>query len=229
MVLQNLNRWYAGTSGATFGVTQPNRNGNKKMATKSKSVKTAVVIKAPKLATAWVNVCSTSAKSETEIVKAIENLSATLVLESRLSVTEQKKFIKGLEDGGKVSSFVKSSHAPALPTWSKLRALHADFRALPIAKQLSTAAASYDLLGSGKGEQYKTLEILTKEIAGVRKNKAEKSKEQKSSTPKAKAPKDTLKDILAYFSALDFAGLTEDQQDQIAEIHAVLEGKMANA
>lgn len=200
------------------------------MATKSTSKKAPVVIvKAPKIVTAWNGVCTTSAKSENEIVKAIENLSATLVLESRLSVTEQKKFIKGLEDNGKVSSFVKSSHAPALPTWSKLRALHADFRALPIAKQLSTAAASYDLLGSGKGEQYKTLEILTKEIAGVRKNKAEKSKEQKSSTPKAKAPKDTLKDILAYFSALDFAGLTEDQQDQIAEIHAVLEDKMANA
>jgi len=201
----------------------------KKMATKSTSKKAPVIVKAPKIVTAWSSVCSTSAKSENEIVKAIENLSATLVLESRLSVTDQKKFIKGLEDSGKVSSFVKSSHAPALPTWSKLRALHADFRALPIAKQLSTASASYDLLGSGKGEQYKTLEILTKEIAGVRKNKAEKSKASATTPAKAKAPKDTLKDILAYFTALDFAGLTEDQQDQIAEIHAVLEGKMANA
>ena len=199
------------------------------MATKSTSKKAPVIVKAPKIVTAWSSVCSTSAKSENEIVKAIENLSATLVLESRLSVTDQKKFIKGLEDSGKVSSFVKSSHAPALPTWSKLRALHADFRALPIAKQLSTASASYDLLGSGKGEQYKTLEILTKEIAGVRKNKAEKSKASATTPAKAKAPKDTLKDILAYFTALDFAGLTEDQQDQIAEIHAVLEGKMANA
>jgi hypothetical protein len=100
---------------------------------------------------------------------------------------------------------------------------------LPIAKQLSTASASYDLLGSGKGEQIKTLDALTKEIASVRKTKANKSKEQKSSTPKDKAPKDTLKDILAYFTALDFGGLTEDQQDQIAEIHATLESKMANA
>ena len=187
-----------------------------------------VTIKAPKLVSAWNGVCTTSAKSENEIVKAIENLSATMVLESRLSVNDQKKFIKGLEDAGKVSSFVKSSHAPALPTWSKLRALHADFRALPIAKQLSTASASYDLLGAGKGEQIKTLDALTKEIATVRKNKNEKSAKAPKES-KAKTPKDTLADILAYFTALDFAELSETQQDQIAEIHATLEGKMISA
>jgi hypothetical protein len=195
----------------------------------SKKAPKAVEIKAPKIATAWNSVCSTSAKSENEIVKAIENLSATLVLESRLSVADQKKFIKGLESGGKVSSFVKSSHAPALPTWSKLRALHADFRALPIAKQLSTAAASYDLLGAGKGEQIKTLEALTKEIATIRKAKADKSKGEKSTPAKAKAPKDTLKDILAYFTALDTDTLDDNQKDTLAEIQFVLEGKMANA
>jgi hypothetical protein len=201
------------------------------MATKSKNAKApkSVEIKAPKIATAWNGVCTTSAKSENEIVKAIENLSATLVLESRLSVADQKKFIKGLEDSGKVSSFVKSSHAPALPTWSKLRARHADFCALPIAKQLSTAAASYDLLGSGKGEQYKTLEILTKEIAGVRKNKAEKAKAGASTPAKAKAPKDTLKDILAFFTALDTSILEDAQLDTLVEIQFILEGKMANA
>jgi hypothetical protein len=107
------------------------QNGNTQMATATakKAPKSAVVIKAPKLVSAWNEVCSTSAKSENEIVKAIENLSATMKLESRLTVAEQKKFIKGLEDGGKVSSFIKSSHAPALLTWSKLRTLHADFRA----------------------------------------------------------------------------------------------------
>jgi hypothetical protein len=199
------------------------------MATSKKAVKNAVVIKAPKLATAWVNVCSTSAKSESEVIKAIENLSAVMVLESRLSVTEQKKFIKGLEEGGKVSSFVKSSHAPALPTWSKLRALHAEFKALPIGKQLSTAAASYDLLGSGKGEQFKSLEALTTEIARERKEKASKAKSEKGTTPKAKAPKDTLKDILAYFTALDTSILEDAQLDTLVEIQFILEGKMANA
>jgi hypothetical protein len=162
-------------------------------------------------------------------VKAIENLSATLVLESRLSVAEQKNFIKGLEGEGKVSSFVKSSQAPALPTWSKLRALHADFRALPIAKQLSVATASYNLLGSGKGEGIKTLDALTTEIARERKNKNDKAKGEKPATAKAKAPKNTLADILAYVSALDFVSISESDADIIAEIHSVLEYKMASA
>ena len=198
-------------------------------ATAKKAPKSAVVIKAPKLVSAWNEVCSTSAKSESEIVKAIENLSATMKLESRLTVAEQKKFIKGLEDGGKVSSFIKSSHAPALLTWSKLRSLHADFRALPIAKQLSTASASYDLLGAGNGEQIKTLEALQKEIATVRKAKNNKSAKAPKNEKSAKVAKDTLAEILAYFTALDFASLTETQQDQISEINAVLEGKMISA
>jgi hypothetical protein len=198
-------------------------------ATAKKAPKSAVVIKAPKLVSAWNEVCSTSAKSENEIVKAIENLSATMKLESRLTVAEQKKFIKGLEDGGKVSSFIKSSHAPALLTWSKLRSLHADFRALPIAKQLSTASASYDLLGSGKGEQIKSLDALQKEIATIRKAKNNKAPKSPKGEKSAKAPKDTLAEILAYFTALDFADLSEDQQDQISEINAVLESKMISA
>jgi hypothetical protein len=198
-------------------------------ATSTKAPKNVITIKAPKLTSAWVSVCSTSAKSESEIIKAIENLSATMVLESRLSVSDQKRFIKGLEDSGKVSSFVKSSHAPALPTWSKLRALHADFRALPIAKQLSTASASYDLLGAGNGEQIKTLDALQKEIATIRKAKNEKSAKTPKNEKSAKTPKDTLAEILAYFTALNFSELSETQQDQIAEINSVLEGKMISA
>lgn len=188
--------------------------------------KNTVVIKAPKLATAWNNVCATSAKSESEIIKSVENLSATMVLESRLSVRDIQKFIK---DTGKVSAFVSVSHVAALPTWSKLRSLHADFRALPLAKQLSTASASYDLLGAGKGEQIKTLEALTKEIATVRKAKAEKAKEGSSTPAKEKKAKNTLADILAYFTALDVSKLDEAQQDTIAEIHATIESLMISA
>jgi hypothetical protein len=198
-----------------------------KTATATKTAKP--VLTAPKIKTAWIKVCDTSIKSENEIVKAIENLSATMVLESRLSVADQKRFIKGLEGEGAVSSFVKSSHAPALPTWSKLRAIHPDFCALPIAKQLSTASASYDLLGAGNGEQIKTLDALTKEIATVRKAKNDKSAKTPKGEKSAKVAKDTLADVLAYFTALDFASLSETQQDQIAEIHAVLEGKMISA
>ena len=194
------------------------------MTASKKAPKNVVTIKAPKLATAWANVCTTSAKSESEIIKSVENLSATMVLESRLSVRDIQKFIK---DTGKVSAFVSTSHVPALPTWSKLRALHADFKALPLAKQLSTASASYDLLGAGKGEQIKTLEALTKEIATVRKAKNTKSNEPKSA--KEKKVKDTFGDILAFFTALDFSKLSETEKDKVAEIHAVLDNEMANA
>jgi hypothetical protein len=193
----------------------------------AKAPKTA--LSAPKIKTAWVKVCDTSTKSENEIVKAIENLSAVMVLESRLSVADQKRFIKGLEDSGDKSSFVKSSHAPALPTWSKLRALHADFCELPIAKQLSTASASYSLLGSGKGEQIKTLDALTKEIATMRKAKNDKAPKGETSAKTPKAPKNTLADILAYVSALDFVSISESDADLIAEIHSVLEYKMQTA
>ena len=201
------------------------------MSKSTKAPKAVIVIKAPKIVTAWNSVCSTSTKSENEIVKAIENLSATLILESRLSVADQKKFIKGLEDGGKVSSFIKSSHAPALPTWSKLRALHADFKALPVAKQLSTASASYDLLGAGKGEQIKTLEALTKEIATIRKAKADKSKAGKSEPAKPakgkKTVRETLTDILAFANSLNAESIGEDDFDLLLEIAGVLEQKTA--
>lgn len=196
----------------------------------AKTVKPA--LSAPKIKSAWIKVCDTSIKSENEIVKAIENLSSVMVLESRLSVADQKRFIKGLEGEGAVSSFVKSSHAPALPTWSKLRALHPDFCSLPIAKQLSTASASYDLLGAGKGEQIKTLDALTTEISRERKEKATKAKASNGETPKAKAPKsnaDTLKSILAYITALDMAELTEIEEGYIAEIESTISYKMASA
>jgi len=186
--------------------------------TTAKKAKNTVVIKAPKLATAWANVCATSAKSETDIIKSVENLSATMVLESRLSVRDIQKFIK---DTGKVSAFVSTSHVPALPTWSKLRALHADFRALPLAKQLSTASASYDLLGSGKGEQIKTLDALTKEIATVRKTKNTKSAEPKESKGKKVVTiADAIKSTIALIEGLG-DGIEDEVYDLIVSLHEV--------
>lgn len=200
------------------------------MATSSKKV-APVVIKAPKITTAWNALCVTSSKSENEIVKAIENLSAVMVLESRLTVADRKKFIKNLEDSGKVSSFLKSSHVPALATWSKLRSLHADFRALPIAKQLSVAMAAYDILGAGKGETYKNLDTLTKEIATVRKAKNGKRKESKSGssvqTDKGKKATnlDAIKAFTAFLSSLDFEALTDAEAEAIAMLQLTIEDK----
>lgn len=193
----------------------------------TKSTKSApVVISAPKIVNAWAKVCATSAKSENEIIASIENLSAVLVLESGLSVRDMQSVITKT---GEVSSFVKISHVSALPTWSKLRAKHADFKALPLAKQLSTAKSSYDILGSGKGEGFKSLEILTKEIATIRKANAENREENKGSTPTPKAKKNALVEMLAYFTALDVSALSEQDKGALAEIQFVIEDKMANA
>jgi hypothetical protein len=190
-------------------------------------VKTApIVITAPKIVNAWAKVCATSAKSENEIIASIENLSAVLVLESGLSVRD----IQGvITKTGEISSFVKISHVSALPTWSKLRAKHADFKALPLAKQLSTAKSSYDILGSGKGEQIKTLESLTKEIATIRKANQENREENKETDKPSKAKKNPLVEMLAYFTALDVSALSEKDKGALAEIQFVIEDKMANA
>jgi len=185
--------------------------------TASKKAKNVVTIKAPKLATAWNNVCVTSMKSETEIIKSVENLSATMVLESRLSVRDIQKFIK---DTGKVSAFVSTSHVPALPTWSKLRALHADFKALPLSKQLSVSAASYDLLGAGKGEQLKTLEALTTEIARERKEKQSKKAAPKNSGKKVVSVEDAIKSTIALIQGLG-DGVEDSVYDLIVELHTV--------
>jgi len=195
------------------------------MTASKKAPKQVVIVKAPKITSAWNNVCEVSNKSEAQIVESIVNLHNVLTLESRLSVADKKKFIKGLEDAGKVSSFIKASHVPAIPTWINFRKVHKGFSALPVAKQLSTAMASYDILGVGKGEQQKSLESLVKEIATVR--KAKQSPKAKAGTPKKS--KDTLGDILAYFTALDINTLTEEQKDTVAEIHAVIENAMVSA
>jgi hypothetical protein len=198
---------------------------------------TPVKITAPKITSAWISVCATSGKAENEIIKAIENLSAVLVLESGLSVADMKSVIKAT---GKESSFIKVSHVPALPTFSKLRALHKDFKALPIAKQLSTAMASYDILGAGVGEKIKAgvneftgepisaTENLQAEISRVR--KAKQSQTPKQDSPKsAKVSKNPLVEILAYFTALDVSALSEQDKGALAEIQFIIEDKMANA
>lgn len=182
----------------------------------------SVIIKAPKITSAWATVCATSGKAETDIIKSVENLSATMVLEARLSVRDIKKVIV---DSGKVSAFVSVSHVEALPTWSKLRALHKDFRALPLAKQLSVASASYSLLGAGKGEAHKSLDILSKEIATVRKAKQDKAKQNPASTPaKAKASNlDAIKAFTALVSSLDFSALSDAEAEALSMLQITLE------
>jgi hypothetical protein len=189
----------------------------------SKSTKApkAVAISAPKIVTAWKGVCNVSAKSETEIVKSIENFHNTLTNESRLSIADKKTVVKRLETGGVVSSFIKASHIPALPTFFAMRTKWDEFKALPLAKQLSTAMASYDLLGAGTGEQIGTLEALTKEIATVRKAKqspkpAKSDKDTKPAKEKATVA-DTLRAAIALVESIQ-DGCEDEVYDLLLEL-----------
>lgn len=193
-------------------------------ASKSAKKSAPVVIKAPKITSAWLKVVSTSNSAESKTVEAIENLSATMVLESRLTVKDVQKVIK---DSGKVCGLISVSHVPALPTWSKLRALHADFKALPLAKQLSTAMASYDLLGAGKGENLPSVEALQKSIKDTRATNNAKRKESKSSTPAKSAKKasnlDAIKAFTVLVSSLDFSSLSDAEAEALSNLSIVLE------
>ena len=192
-------------------------------ASKSAKKSAPVAITSPKITSAWLKVVATSNAGESKTIEAVENLSATMVLESRLTVKDVQKVIK---DSGKVCGLVSVSHVPALPTWSKLRAKHEAFKALPLSKQLSTAMASYDLLGAGKGEELPSVEALAKSIKETRATKTAKRKEAKSSTP-AKPKKASNLDAMTAFHALvlslDFTNLSDKEAEALANIQSALD------
>ena len=178
------------------------------------------------IAKAWSEIVVISTTGEQEAIRACLNL-AKQMKTSSITVRETMKVIK---DTGLESPFVKVSHVEGLPTMLSLQKV-AGFAGLSLAKQLSTSTASYKLLGAGIGEQMPSLEALEAEIARERKNKNDKKGEPKSAK-EAKSPKtnaDTLKSILAYFTALDVSTLNESEADIIAEIEATVSTLMINA
>lgn len=175
------------------------------------------------IAKLWSDLVVQTTTSEQGAIRACLDL-AKQMKKSSITVRETMKVVK---ETGLESPFVKVSHVEGLPSMLALQNV-AGFNSLPLAKQLSTATASYKLLGAGIGEQMPSLDALEKEIATQRKIKNEKKAEPKSEKS-AKSPKNTLAEILAYFTALDFSALDESQQDTIAEINAVLDTKMQNA
>jgi hypothetical protein len=175
------------------------------------------------IARLWSDLVVQTTTSEQGAIRACLDL-AKQMKRSSITVRETMKVVK---ETGLESPFVKVSHVEGLPTMLALQNV-AGFTALPLAKQLSTATASYKLLGAGIGEQMPSLEALETEIARERKAKNEKKAEPKSDKA-PKAPKNTLAEILAYVTALDFVSVSESEQDLIAEIHAVLDYKMTNA
>jgi hypothetical protein len=205
------------------------RKGKKIMAstTSKKAVQStknsAVTITAPKIEKAWSDLVVQTTTSEQGAIRSCLDLGREMK-KSQLSIRDIQKAIKqtGLE-----SPFVKISHVEGLPSMVALQKV-AGFSDLPLSKQLSTATASYKLLGAGIGEQMPNLEALEAEIARERKNKNDKKSEPKEDKPAkpAKSNADTLKSVLAYFTALDLATLTDAELDLIAEIHATIEGKV---
>jgi hypothetical protein len=174
----------------------------------------------------WSDLVVQTTTSEQGAIRACLAL-AKEMKKSSITVRETMKVVK---ETGLESPFVKVSHVEGLPTMLALQGV-AYFSALPLAKQLSTATASYKLLGAGVGEQMPTLEALEKEIARERKAKNDKKAEPKSAK-EAKSPKtnaDTLKSILAYFTALDVSTLNESEADLIAEIEATVSTLMIEA
>jgi hypothetical protein len=174
----------------------------------------------------WSDLVVQTTTSEQGAIRACLEL-AKEMKKSSITVRETMKVVK---ETGLESPFVKVSHVEGLPTMLSLQKV-AGFTALPLAKQLSTATASYKLLGAGIGEQMPSLEALEAEIARERKNKNDKKGEPKSAK-ESKSPKtnaDTLKSILAYFTALDVSTLNESEQDLIAEIEATVSTLMIEA
>jgi hypothetical protein len=174
----------------------------------------------------WSDLVVQTTTSEQGAIRACLEL-AKEMKRSSITVRETMKVVK---ETGLESPFVKVSHVEGLPTMLSLQKV-AGFTALPLAKQLSTATASYKLLGAGIGEQMPSLEALETEIARERKAKNDKKAEPKSAK-EAKSPKtnaDTLKSILAYFTALDVSTLNESEADLIAEIEATVSTLMIEA
>jgi hypothetical protein len=190
--------------------------------TKAKTAKQPVVITAPKLTSAWVSVCDTTTKTDIEIDAAIVVL-ATAVKESALSFADAKKVVR---ESGKTSTIVLESHIEGLTTWLVMRKDKA-FKALSISYQLAQATASYKLLGKDLAQSGKNFEVLKKATADARKVKASKAKESpKATAPKAKATNaQTLREIVGYISALDFATLTESEADIVTELIVTLDAK----
>jgi hypothetical protein len=192
--------------------------------TVSSTKNSAVIVSAPKIANAWISACKASDTAEGKIADSILSLVSELVA-SNLSIKDKQKVIKAT---GKTSGVLLISHVEGLPTWKNLRDAHADFKALPLDKQLSRATAAYKMLGAGNAEQLGSWDAVakaTKAEKAVRNSKASAPKADKPAKP-AKSDADTLKAMLAYFVALDLATLKDADLDLIAEIHATIENKV---
>lgn len=185
---------------------------------KAKATKAPVVITAPKITTAWINLCVATTQNEKDSTAQVMAL-AKEIGASQLSIRDVIKVIK---DSGQVSPIVKSSHVEGLTTFAKLMG-DKDFQALPLAQKLSNAVAAYKLLGVEVAQGLPTFEIVKSEVKKARANKAQKAKGSTSTKPKKANNSDVLKAFLAWTLSTDFTSLSDKEIEMLNEIQASLE------
>jgi len=192
---------------------------------KAKATKAPVVITAPKITTAWINLCVATTQNEKDSTAQVMAL-AKEISASALSIRDVIKVIK---DSGQVSPIVKSSHVEGLTTFAKLMS-DKDFQALPLAQKLSNAVAAYKLLGVEVAQGLPTFEVVKSEVKKARANKAKKAKATGSkATTKKAGNSDVLKAFLAWTLATDFTALSDKEIDMLNEIQVNLESVSLDA
>lgn len=184
---------------------------------KATTTKAPVVITAPKITTAWINVCVTTKKGESDATAQVLAL-AKEIASSQLSIRDVMKVIK---DSGQESPIVKASHVEGLTTFAKLMA-DKDFQALPLAQKLSNAVAAYKLLGVEVAQALPTFEVVKSEVKKARKNKAQKAKGSTTTKPKKANNSDVLKAFLAWSLSTDMSTLSDKEIDMLNEIQEAL-------
>lgn len=187
------------------------------MATKNKAPKAPVIIKAPKIVSAWKNVSKVTGKSDADNSQAVLALGREM-LSSTLSIRDIQKVIK---ESGITSPIISVGQVEGLRTFVSLHDKFAEFRALPLAKQLSKANAGYKL-GAGKAEKstsFANLESTIKDFNSAKNSKAKAAKP--TSAPKVKEPtsnKKALEDIRAFLNSLNAETITTSERDILADI-----------
>lgn len=195
----------------------PKPNKGKQMATKATSKK-VVVITAPKITSAYHAICDLTAKNDASAEIAIIKLGKEMAA-SKLSINDIKKVVK---ETGRTSSVLLISHIEALPTFVDMNEKFAEFKALPLAKKLTKAAAAYKL-GAGYATSLPTfagVEASIKDFNQRKNDKAKSSGKSKSSTPtkKTATTAQALESFRNFVNALDPAKLSENERDILADI-----------
>lgn len=185
---------------------------------KKATSKKVVVITAPKITSAYHALCDLTAKNEASAEAAVIKLGLEMCA-SKLSINDIKKVIK---ETNRKSSVLLVSHIEGLPTFIVMNEKYPEFRALPLAKKLTKAAATYKL-GVGKVEKLDTfakVEASIKDFNQAKNHKAKSSGNSKSSTPtkKTATTKQALESFRNFVNALDPAKLSENERDILADI-----------